>query len=211
MEVTDRGIGDITPYPGNPRKITDQAVETVARSIAEFGFRQPIVVDCGDMIIVGHTRFLAAQSLGLEVVPVHVMDCTEQQTAAYRLADNRLGEQTDWDLSKLSDELRHLEEQFDMRTLGFTDLELEMSQIDDLAIMTGETEEPWGGDPDAYVSEKQELPRCVVYFGTEKAQRLFFAWLATQDANHRKQQSKNETYVAYMPARAPKKFKHEAD
>jgi ParB/RepB/Spo0J family partition protein len=82
-------VDEITPYPNNPR-VNDGAVEAVARSIREFGFRQPIVVDQATASsMVGHTRWKAAKHLGLERVPVHVADLTPEQAKAYRLADNR--------------------------------------------------------------------------------------------------------------------------
>ena len=73
MKIELRNINEITPYENNPR-INDQAVDTVAKSVREFGFRQPIVVDENGVIIVGHTRWKAAKKLGLEKVPVHVAE-----------------------------------------------------------------------------------------------------------------------------------------
>jgi len=78
-----RPIDEVTPYVNNPR-INDAAVDAVAASLKEFGFRQPIVVDAGGVIIVGHTRWKAAKKLGLAKVPVHVAtDLTEAQVKAY--------------------------------------------------------------------------------------------------------------------------------
>ena len=70
MKIEQWKLSDIKPYPGNPRQ-NDAAVDAVAASIKEFGFRQPIVVDTEGVIICGHTRYKAAQKLGLETVPVH--------------------------------------------------------------------------------------------------------------------------------------------
>ena len=89
MKIEFRKISDIIPYEHNPR-INDAAVDAVARSIQEFGFRQPIVVDTDGVIVVGHTRWKAAKKLGLETVPVHVAtELTPEQIRAYRIADNR--------------------------------------------------------------------------------------------------------------------------
>jgi len=89
MLVEQRPISSIRPYENNPR-INADAVDAVAASIREFGFRQPIVVDEEGVIIVGHTRYLAALKLGLEVVPVHVaVGLTPAQAKAYRIADNQ--------------------------------------------------------------------------------------------------------------------------
>jgi ParB-like chromosome segregation protein Spo0J len=71
MQIEMRSISDLQPYPGNPRH-NDHAVAAVAESIREFGFRQPIVVDTDNIIVVGSTRYKAAVKLGLESVPVHV-------------------------------------------------------------------------------------------------------------------------------------------
>ena len=88
MNIELRPLADITPYEKNPR-INDAAVDAVARSIEEFGFRQPIVVDEEGVVVVGHTRLKAAMRLGLERVPVHVATgLTPEQAKAYRIADN---------------------------------------------------------------------------------------------------------------------------
>jgi site-specific DNA-methyltransferase (adenine-specific) len=87
MHVEQRPLAAIQPYLNNPRH-NDQAVDAVAASIREFGFRQPIVIDEAGVIVVGHTRYKAALKLGLETVPVHVATgLTPAQLKAYRLAD----------------------------------------------------------------------------------------------------------------------------
>jgi len=120
-----RKIDDIRPYERNPR-INDQAVDAVAASLAEFGFRQPVVVDPEGVIIVGHTRWKAAQKLGLAKVPVHIAtDLTPEQARAYRISDNKTGELADWDLEILPIELNELREGgFDMDVLAFDEEEL---------------------------------------------------------------------------------------
>ncbi|MEA3367351.1 MAG: ParB N-terminal domain-containing protein [Planctomycetota bacterium] len=90
-----RPTGEITPYENNPR-LNDEAVEAVASSIDQFGWRQPIVVDRDGVVIAGHTRLKAARHLGLAKVPVHEADLTPAQAKAYRLADNRTGDLADW-------------------------------------------------------------------------------------------------------------------
>jgi DNA modification methylase len=120
MLVEMRDINTIKPYEGNPR-VNDGAVDAVARSIAEYGFRQPIVVDIGGIIIVGHTRYKAALKLGLATVPVHVANgLTPAQARAYRIADNQTATIADWDNDKLILELKKLqEEDFDLSLTGF--------------------------------------------------------------------------------------------
>jgi len=88
MKIELRPLAEIRPYEKNPR-LNDAAVEAVARSIREFGYRQPIVVDADGVIVVGHTPWKAAAALGLERVPVHVArELTPEQAKAYRIADN---------------------------------------------------------------------------------------------------------------------------
>ena len=108
------------PYPGNPR-LNDNAVSAVAASIREFGWRQPIVVDAGGVVICGHTRLKAALSIGLDVVPVLVADdLTPEQVQAYRLADNKSSEAASWDMDLLPIELEELRAGgFDLDLIGF--------------------------------------------------------------------------------------------
>lgn len=115
-------INNLIPYENNPR-INDNAVDAVAASIKEFGFKVPIVVDKNNVIVAGHTRLKAAQKLGLEEVPVIVADdLTEEQIKAFRLADNKVSELAEWDFSKLEAELSGLE--MDMTQFNFDMKEL---------------------------------------------------------------------------------------
>jgi DNA modification methylase len=125
MKIALRKISAINPYPGNPRE-NDSAVNAVAASLKEFGFRQPIVVDAEGVIVCGHTRWKAAQKLGLDTVPVHVArDLTPAQLKAYRIADNQTAAIADWDLDLLPVELGELKElEFDLDLLGFDQDEL---------------------------------------------------------------------------------------
>jgi len=125
MEVELRKLTDIRPYDKNPRD-NEAAVEAVARSIQEFGFRQPIVVDAEGVIIVGHTRLKAAQRLGLESVPVHVAEgLTPEQVRAYRLADNATADLAAWDYELLPIELGELKDAgVDLGLIGFDEEEL---------------------------------------------------------------------------------------
>jgi len=120
MNVRLCNIDEIKPYDKNPRK-NDGAVDAVAASLREFGFRQPIVVDEDGVIIVGHTRYKAAQQLGLAKVPVHVAkDLTPEKIKAYRLADNQTGDIATWDYDLLPIELAELKDMhFDLELLGF--------------------------------------------------------------------------------------------
>jgi DNA modification methylase len=122
----------VVPYEKNPRK-NDSAVEVVSKSIKEFGFQQPIVVDGSGVVIVGHTRLKAALGLGLETVPVLVADnLTPSQVQAYRIMDNKSSESADWDLGSLVDELLELDAaNYDLDFTGFSELELEKMIVGD--------------------------------------------------------------------------------
>jgi DNA modification methylase len=135
MNIELRPIEQVQPYANNPRN-NDDAVDAVAASLKEFGFRQPIVVDAAGVIIVGHTRFKAAKKLGLAKVPVHVAtDLSEAQVKAYRIADNATNEIAEWNYEMLPIELSALQEMdFDIGTLGFDDEELKR-------IMSGDVEQ----------------------------------------------------------------------
>src|SRR5262245_51864002 len=96
MQIEQRPLKRIKPYANNPR-VNDPAVEAVAASLREFGFRQPIVVDEQDVIVVGDTRYKAAQKLGLKTVPVHVArGLSPAQIKAYRIADNQTASLSRW-------------------------------------------------------------------------------------------------------------------
>ena len=118
MNIIDLKIDDLKPYENNPR-INKDAIEPVANSIEEFGFKVPIIVDRNNVIIAGHTRLLAAKKLGLNVVPCLIADdLTEEQVKAFRLADNKVGEIAEWDFEKLEEELKLISE-IDMSLFEF--------------------------------------------------------------------------------------------
>ena len=130
MQIIDKKIGEIKPYEKNPRK-NDNAVDAVASSISQFGFKNPIVIDGNNVIICGHTRYKAAQKLGLEKVPCVVADdLTEEQIKAYRLADNKVSELAEWDIDLLGEELDGIFD-IDMSDFGFdlTEEEEEETEI----------------------------------------------------------------------------------
>ncbi len=125
MKIELRKTSDIKPYPNNPR-VNDDAVDAVAASLREYGFRQPVVVDADGVIICGHTRWKAAMKLGLEKVPVHVAkDLTPEQIKAYRIADNKTNELATWNYDLLPIELGELQAaNYDLGLLGFDAEEL---------------------------------------------------------------------------------------
>lgn len=124
MTIVDKRLDEIRPYEKNPRR-NDDAVDYVANSIREFGWKVPIVIDKDGVIIAGHTRYKAAQQLCLDRVPCLVAeDLSPEQVKAYRLADNKTGEIAEWDFGTLEEELAELVDSLtdiDMADFGFTD------------------------------------------------------------------------------------------
>ncbi len=142
LSVEIRDLNSIRPYEKNPR-LNDKAVDAVAASLKEFGFRQPVVVDSDGIIIAGHTRWKAAKKLGITKIPVHIAtDLSPEQVKAYRLADNKTGEIAEWDFEILPIELAELQNSgFDMSILAFG--EKELTQLLNVELKQGQT------DPDA--------------------------------------------------------------
>lgn len=123
MKIEYKNIDEVIPYENNPRK-NDEAVDYVANSIKEFGFKVPIIVDKENVIVTGHTRLKAAKKLGLKEVPViYADDLTEEQIKAFRIADNKVSEFSTWDLEKLDLELEDIN--IDMGEFGLLDLNIE--------------------------------------------------------------------------------------
>jgi len=128
LQIIEKSITEITPYEKNPRK-NDEAVEYVANSIKEFGFKVPIVIDKNGVIVAGHTRYKAAQELGLEKLPCIIADdLTEEQVKAFSLSDNKVGEIAEWDFDLLGEELDGIFD-IDMSEFGF-DLDLDIEQTE---------------------------------------------------------------------------------
>lgn len=130
-KIIMKSVDEVIPYENNPR-LNDDAVEPVANSIREFGFKNPIIVDGSGVIIAGHTRLKAAKQLGLDEVPVIVADdLSEEQVKAFRIAENKTHDLADWDDDLLADELKALFDEIDMTDFGFGDFELAML-VDDM-------------------------------------------------------------------------------
>lgn len=138
MQIIEKKLADIKPYEKNPRR-NDNAVDTVANSIKEFGFKVPIVIDKDNVIVCGHTRYKASKKLGLEIVPCVIADdLTEEQIKAYRLADNKVAEQAEWDFDLLGDELADIFD-IDMTDFGFDFAEEEEEEVE---VVEDEVPEP---------------------------------------------------------------------
>ena len=124
LQVKEIETDKLRPWDKNPR-INDHAVDAVAKSIKTFGFNVPIICDQNFIIIAGHTRWKAAQKLGLTLVPVTQIEMTESMRKAFTIADNKTGEIADWDLPNLREVLEEIEkEDFVIQDLGFSDTDL---------------------------------------------------------------------------------------
>lgn len=122
MNILDLKLSDITPYENNPRN-NDEAVEPVAESIKEFGFKVPIIIDKDNVIVAGDTRYKAAKKLKLDTVPcIRADDLTEEQIRAFRLADNKVSEIATWDMDLLNIELEGISN-IDMSLFDFNEVE----------------------------------------------------------------------------------------
>ena len=144
MQIKLAEISNIKPYENNPRKLSEQAIEKVAMSLKEYGFRQPIVVDKDMVIVAGHTRYRASKKLGLKQVPISVIDnLSEEQINAYRIADNRTAEESEWDNELLKMEIKELEAQdFKLDLLGFNEDQLNDLLFEEKQGLTDEDEVP---------------------------------------------------------------------
>ena len=138
-------VEELIPYINNPRN-NENAVDKVASSIAEFGFKNPIFIDKNNIVVNGHTRLLASKKLGLKEVPVIVIDdLTDTQIKAFRIADNKVAEYSKWDYDLLNIELEQLEElDFSMSDFGISTFEPIEFEIDEdiEEILEEEYEEP---------------------------------------------------------------------
>lgn len=129
INIKQQKVEDLIPYENNPRN-NENAVEAVAGSIREFGFKNPIIVDQNNVIVAGHTRLLAAKELGLKEVPTIIADdLTTEQINAYRLVDNKTNELAQWDIDMLERELSEIDS-IDMEEFGFDDFpDLELDKV----------------------------------------------------------------------------------
>jgi DNA modification methylase len=144
MKIEIADINSIQPYINNPRKLKDSAIDKVAMSIKEYGFRQPIVVDTNRIIVVGHTRYRASKKLGLKEVPITIAEnLTQEQINAYRIADNRTNEEAEWDLELLKTEIKELElADFNLDLTGFDEDQLNNMLFEEKQGLTDEDEVP---------------------------------------------------------------------
>ena len=150
LKIEYKDISELIPYINNPR-INDGAVDKVASSIKNFGFKNPIIIDKDNEIIAGHTRLKAARKLGLEEVPtIKVEDLTDNQIKAFRIADNKTAEFAEWDMELLEIEMEDLGDMF----TGFSD-----DELDDIMGIDKEVEEDDFDEepPDEAISKRGDI------------------------------------------------------
>jgi len=131
MNIVEKPISELKPYPNNPKIHTEKQIEQIANSIKlTKGLRQPIVIDKDNFIVCGHGRYLAAQKLGYETVPCELIDnLTDDEIRAYRLIDNRISE-GEYDLSLEFTELQEIE-------LDMGEFDLDSFSIDEIEEVNG--------------------------------------------------------------------------
>ena len=188
MDVRNFCLDNLKPYEKNPRR-NDNAVDAVANSIKQFGFKVPIVIDAQNVIVCGHTRYKAAKALGLESVPCVIADdLTPAQVKAFRLADNKVAELSSWDFRGLEFELNELKDiGLDMNNLGFHLADFE--SIDDFfeeVGTQGNSTEPPKNKPTEPTSERKSSGVEVAEPTTEKVEN-------TEPDEHNAELSNNET------------------
>ena len=176
MQIKLAEISTIKPYENNPRKLSEQAIQKVAMSLKEYGFRQPIVVDKNMVIVAGHTRYRASKKLGLKQVPISVIDnLSEEQINAYRIADNRTAEESEWDNELLKMEIKELEaKDFKLDLLGFNDEQLNNILFEEKQGLTDEDEVPEAPEePISKLGDIWKLGKHKLICGDSTAEETF--------------------------------------
>ena len=172
MNITIMKVSNLIPYINNPRNNVD-AIDKVASSIKEFGFKNPIVVDKDNVIINGHTRLLASKKLGLEEVPViKADDLTEAQVKAFRIADNKTSEYAEWDEDLLKLELEQLKDiDFNLECTGFNIEDIEQM----LNLGFDYSEEEFGEDFELPSGDKNPIQQRTFTLHDNQASLIDFA------------------------------------
>tara|TARA_R110000868_G_scaffold405259_1_gene684522 strand:+ start:967 stop:1587 length:621 start_codon:yes stop_codon:yes gene_type:complete len=190
MKVELKDINLITPYENNPRRKRD--IEKVAKSINEFGWQQPIVIDKNNVIIVGHSRYEAAKMLEYKSVPVVIADLTPEKAKAYRIADNKTNEYSSWDFTILHEEFSDLlKTNYDLDKLGFEKHELDsIISFKDSDNKWLDPEKEWQDMPE-YAHEDLKPFRSIIVHFLNKEDLDRFCQAIIQDI------SKSAKYIYY--------------
>ena len=154
LNIIERPIKELKPYSKNPRK-NARAIQAVKRSIEEFGFRVPIIIDKDNTIVAGHSRYAAAKELGMTTLPTLVADdLTDEQIKAYRIADNRVADFADWDADLLATEM--------------SDISMDLGWLDLSDLGVGVDFQPTGEDEQGKLDHKEPKfvtsPKCGEVF-----------------------------------------------
>jgi len=184
MKIIQLEIDKIKPYENNPRKKRD--IEKVATSIEEFGWQQPIVVDKDNVIIVGHSRLEAAKFLKYKTAPVLIADITPEKAKAYRIADNKTNEYSDWDYGALNQEFTDLlDNNYNLDSLGFEEHELEsLITFDDSNTKWLDQSKEWQDMPEYDHNDETPFRSMIMHFMTKKDFETFLQ-LIQQDATEK--------------------------
>ena len=157
IKIIEKNIDELIPYENNAR-INDKAVEAVAKSIKEFGFKNPIIIDKDGVIVAGHTRLKALEKLGIKKAPCIIADdLTNEQIKAFRIADNSTAQIADWDLEKLNAELATID--FDMSEFGLAEQIKEIEKQFAKEVIEDEVPEVASGEPITQLGDIWQLGR----------------------------------------------------
>lgn len=181
-EIQQMSVNDIIPYDDNARMHGGEQVQAIAASIREYGFTDPILVDGGNVLVAGHGRLMAAKLVGMQEVPVIVLeDLTPEQIKAYRIADNKLAEGSTWDIDLLMKEVQELvDDGFRTESLGFSDMELFSIHHQDTPVEeTEDVDALWkaSGMPDMPSGRTIDTHKVTMHFPDLEARQAFFAML----------------------------------
>lgn len=167
MQIEEIELNKIKPYEKNSRIHSEEQVYQLAKSIKEFGFNQPIVIDDKNIVLVGHGRLLAAQQLKLKKVPcIKLKKLSEVQKKAYRILDNKLASDSTWFFDNLENELKFLDEnEFDLK-------EWKLDSLNSI-FQENDSEQEWDETLPDFQSENLSKLQIVVHFETEKAREDF--------------------------------------
>ena len=175
MKVQDIEISKVLPYWNNPRK-NEETVERLIKSIQEYGFNTPIVVNHDMVVVNGHARLKAAKRLGMKTVPCVVVNLTDEQAKKYRIADNKIADLSEWQEDALFKELREIADPYDLLDMGFSSSEitsivgnvdsliddvLDDFEEEDVLEVTGATVAPTRANTQAFEERASEAPQIA--------------------------------------------------
>ena len=175
MQFKQVDVDSLKAYPQNARTHNEKQVAQIAESIKEFGFLAPCLVDKDNVLIVGHGRLMAAKTLGMKKVPtLRIEHLTPDQVKAYRIADNQLALNSDWDLELLGLELSQLQEiDLDISVIGFNDAQV--TSILSVSEFPVDASKEWEGMPEYIQEDKTSFRHVIVHFENNEAVAKFFS------------------------------------